>query len=261
MSSSSVSSSSSASSISTTDTNSSSSASSASTTDATPVVLTEDDHREVLECARYGEADDLKELLKLGGNVNYLDDNGNSALHKAAANGTIDIANILYEYNAQYLANLSGNTPLHFACLMGHKPMVEWLLNHYGTIIDIYSKNHFNRSPFTEAINSGHEEIARLLLNHNSADVPKGFGAANASSSSASDSGNTATFTEEEDDVNDEDADLLEEASVDVVQENIQNLNIQENNSNTVSSSNGSNAAATNTSTENSRNTTDNTER
>ena len=38
---------------------------------------------ETLECARYGEPEDLKELLTMGANPNYSDDNGTTALHKA----------------------------------------------------------------------------------------------------------------------------------------------------------------------------------
>ena len=38
--------------------------------------------REVLECARYGEEDELREMLVAGGNVNYKDAGGNTALHK-----------------------------------------------------------------------------------------------------------------------------------------------------------------------------------
>jgi ankyrin repeat protein len=50
----------------------------------------EEMNREVLECARYGEADDLRELLKNGADVNFKDDSGNTALHRAAANGELE---------------------------------------------------------------------------------------------------------------------------------------------------------------------------
>jgi ankyrin repeat protein len=38
--------------------------------------------QEILECARYGDDDDLRDLLKAGGNVNFKDGGGNTALHK-----------------------------------------------------------------------------------------------------------------------------------------------------------------------------------
>jgi ankyrin repeat protein len=37
---------------------------------------------EILECARYGDDDDLRDLLVAGGNVNFKDGGGNTALHK-----------------------------------------------------------------------------------------------------------------------------------------------------------------------------------
>ena len=38
---------------------------------------------EILECARYGEYDELRDFIKLGGDCNHTDNNGNTALHKA----------------------------------------------------------------------------------------------------------------------------------------------------------------------------------
>ena len=38
---------------------------------------------EILECARYGEHEELREYISQGGDVNWCDGNGNTALHKA----------------------------------------------------------------------------------------------------------------------------------------------------------------------------------
>ncbi len=43
----------------------------------------EEINREILECARYGEDEDLRALLNSGGDVNYADSGGNTALHRA----------------------------------------------------------------------------------------------------------------------------------------------------------------------------------
>lgn len=40
---------------------------------------------EVLECARYGEPEDLRSLLEEGANVNHVDYAGNTALHRGNA--------------------------------------------------------------------------------------------------------------------------------------------------------------------------------
>ena len=41
---------------------------------------------EMLECARYGEADDLVACLNFGVDVNFKDIGGNTALHKGKTN-------------------------------------------------------------------------------------------------------------------------------------------------------------------------------
>ena len=70
---------------------------------------TADDCRELLECARYGEEDDLadlKRLLEAGVPVDYADDGGNSGLHKACANGHVDIARALMAAGATHAARV-----------------------------------------------------------------------------------------------------------------------------------------------------------
>ena len=42
----------------------------------------EEMNEEILECARYGEEEELREYLTAGADVNYTDDGGNTALHK-----------------------------------------------------------------------------------------------------------------------------------------------------------------------------------
>ncbi len=43
-------------------------------------------NNEVLECARYGEHEELAEFLRQGGDPNYADANGTTALHKGIQN-------------------------------------------------------------------------------------------------------------------------------------------------------------------------------
>ena len=52
-----------------------------------------EDSWELLECARYGEEEELQQLLDAGVPVDFADDGGNTALHKAArAQGGIEAA-------------------------------------------------------------------------------------------------------------------------------------------------------------------------
>ena len=52
----------------------------------------EDINKEILECARYGEDLDLRVLIGAGGDVNYQDGAGNTALHRAAGKYFASIA-------------------------------------------------------------------------------------------------------------------------------------------------------------------------
>ena len=171
------------------------------------IVLTEEDHLEVLECARYGEVEDLKYLLSIGCDVNHLDKGGSSALHKAAANGFVEILDVLRLAGARFVANQSGNTPLHFACLTGQSDC------------NVFAKNLVGKSAFTEATSGGHEEIARMLLAHSSAE-PTGSSSRGQSSADAE---NEDDFGDDVDDAEDDDIDLIEQAEADAEKEqNIQ---------------------------------------
>ena len=78
--------------------------------------LTEADSIELLECARYGEVEELQQLLDAGVPVDAVDDGGNAALHKASANGHLGAVERLLAAGASVdLPNESGNRPLHWA--------------------------------------------------------------------------------------------------------------------------------------------------
>ena len=96
---------------------------------APPEPLTEADKLELLECARYGEDDDLKHLLSLGVPVDFQDADGNTALHRACANGHTNAIKILARAGASHKANSSGNTPAHWAVQYAPIEAVKALLN------------------------------------------------------------------------------------------------------------------------------------
>jgi len=138
--------------------------------------LTEEDLNELLECSRYGELEDLTYLLDAGADINYRrPEDGSTALHMASANGHLEIVSLLLSRGAKHAANNAGNTPLHWACLNGKSEVAAKLLSTCAPgEIDVYVKNVQGKSAFTVAISNGHEELARSMLHHSSAEPPVG---------------------------------------------------------------------------------------
>ena len=166
----------------------------------------------MLECARYGETEDLAALLDLGADVNHARAvDGATALHMACANGHCDAAALLLARGARHVANAAGNSPLHWACLNGHAAAAELLLARARSgEVDVYAMNSQGRSAFTVAIGAGHEALARSLLLHASAEPPASF-AGGSGSGAASGSGAEGGMEEGgEEELEGEDTDLLD---------------------------------------------------
>eukprot|EP00040_Diaphanoeca_grandis_P023304 m.126570 g.126570 ORF g.126570 m.126570 type:complete len:442 (+) comp29209_c0_seq2:117-1442(+) len=127
---------------------------------------------EIVECARYGELDELAELINLkseGNEVNYVGSMGNTALHMACANGHLDCVELLLKSGAEYKTNDNGNTPLHWAVLNKHIDITKVLLTKCESA-DVLHKNSFGKSALTEAFGVGIADLTQLLLEHKSAD-------------------------------------------------------------------------------------------
>lgn len=124
---------------------------------------------EVLECARYGEDEDLLQLLSDGANVNHCDENGNSALHRSAANGHLGCIHILLDHGIIYTPNAQGNTPIHWATQNLQFEALKLLFDRCGEMIDVTQQNSFGRSTMTEAFDSKNDDIIALCLSHPSA--------------------------------------------------------------------------------------------
>ena len=124
-------------------------------------------NQEVLECARYGEDDDLKAMLEAGADANFADVGGSTGLHKAAANGHEACIKILVQFGAKYMKNSTGNTPAHWAAENGKAGALKAILESFD--VDVLQKNDLGRSILTEAFQSKCTDCIELCLSHDSA--------------------------------------------------------------------------------------------
>lgn len=122
---------------------------------------------EILECARYGEEDDLRALLQAGADVNYADVGGSTALHKAAANGEDACLKVLHSFGAKYTKNGQGNTPAHWAAQNGKTTALKFIVENFE--VDVLAKNDLGRSILTEAFQSKNTDCIEICLSHDSA--------------------------------------------------------------------------------------------
>ena len=128
----------------------------------------EDDRRELLECARYGEEEELSVLLSRGVPAGYADDQGTTALHRAAANGHVACVRLLAAGGCPHAPNASGNLPLHWAVQQGHIEATRALLQLYPDA-DVLAQNSFGKSVSSEAFARGDAALVELVLAHSSA--------------------------------------------------------------------------------------------
>lgn len=86
---------------------------------------------------------------------------GETALHKAAYNGHLDVLRVLLGAGADpHVAQLDKNTPLHYAAAQGHAKVAAMLLD-AGADVDAMSNNG---TPLHDAAHRGHIDAIRVLL-------------------------------------------------------------------------------------------------
>ncbi|KAN0081655.1 cytoplasmic protein [Tylopilus felleus] len=132
----------------------------------------ESDKQDLLLSCRFGDVQDVQHFIASFSSDTLndtLDDNGNSVLHMAAANGHADLlAYLLPLVNPSLLAhrNHAGSTPLHWAALNRHLDVAQSLVRFPAGpgvgLIDI--KNDAGRSPLAEAELAGWDEGARWFV-------------------------------------------------------------------------------------------------
>jgi hypothetical protein len=106
----------------------------------------------LIDSCRFGELEDVKECLSNGVDVNFRNEQKNTGLHMAAANGHLEIVKLVTPLMKKELINSqneAGNTPLHWAVLNNKKFIVEYLLSLQA---DCNLKNEDGERPLDIAI-------------------------------------------------------------------------------------------------------------
>ncbi|KAH9039819.1 cytoplasmic protein [Lactarius pseudohatsudake] len=131
----------------------------------------EDTEDFILSC-RYGDIDDLKSFVERFGTDsvgNARDENGNTVLHMASANGHTELLDVLLPIVPSTLLsaqNHAGSTALHWAALNAQlgtaRALVGFPAGPGADLIDI--KNSAGRSPLGEAEAAGWDEGAKWMV-------------------------------------------------------------------------------------------------
>jgi ankyrin repeat protein/L-ascorbate metabolism protein UlaG (beta-lactamase superfamily) len=101
-------------------------------------------------------------LVQKGANLDYRNEQGETALHQAASRGHMAAAQVLINTGMDIdVRDTWGTTPLTAACWVSLE-MVQWLLDHGA---DVNAHTDSSLSPLSIAVFSGNPEIVNLLIN------------------------------------------------------------------------------------------------
>lgn len=116
----------------------------------------------------------VKLLLQHNADVNLRDNQGQHALGLACRMNKLDLVKLLFEKCLQDVdltsQDLEGNTPLMYAVENNNVDMVRLLVNamrKFSLSVDL--RNCEDKTPYYKAVEMGHEECARVLLNYGKA--------------------------------------------------------------------------------------------
>ncbi|CAE7828867.1 unnamed protein product [Symbiodinium sp. KB8] len=124
-----------------------------------------------LAAARYGDKEDLKAFVDEDPSiVNYADEFGSTALHKAAGNGHEECIEFLLSKGAKLLRNDSGNTALSWAVLNGNVKVVKMLVEAFPEV-NMLEENSSGQSIVTECLQNGNDDIIAIILKHPSVEA------------------------------------------------------------------------------------------
>eukprot|EP00796_Vickermania_ingenoplastis_P008351 gene8351-5850_t len=123
----------------------------------------------LMDCARYNEEGDMELLeeyfTKHPVEINAQDGQGRTVVHMAAANGRMDVLQLLLKFHPKpNMQNEEGNSALHFAALNNRVDVATFLLQN-GWKANL--KNNFGKTPLQLICQEkGFDEMEALLLRH-----------------------------------------------------------------------------------------------
>src|SRR5258708_22632448 len=119
---------------------------------------------EILAAAWRGQIDALKRLISAGADISATDDDGNTALSRAASAGKIDVVNTLLSARADVNpANHLGEQPLMLAAAGGYSDIVDALLRGGA---DLSARTRSGDTALALATRGCHQQVVKLLLDH-----------------------------------------------------------------------------------------------
>jgi ankyrin repeat protein len=118
------------------------------------------------ESVAQNNIDDVASALAAGGNVNMINTAGATLLHRAAANGSLEIAEILIEYGAKVDTQTKrGMTPLHIA-VNAKKPNIDVVVLLLEEWADTDIQDNNGDTPLHIAARKGNLEIVKLIVEY-----------------------------------------------------------------------------------------------
>ena len=106
--------------------------------------------------------DKVLSLPNKSGNINYIDENGYSAIHYACLEGNLKIAEILIKTNCDCnIRTFEKKTPLHFAAIQGYFDISKLLIEN-GAILN--TNDNEKNTPLHYCSMKGHLELLKYFL-------------------------------------------------------------------------------------------------
>jgi len=120
--------------------------------------------KKLRESVNSGSVDQVRQILADGVNVDYVDEDGMTALQHAAYKGNLELCEMLLSHGSDvnYSAHENGYTALMFAALSGKKDVVRVLLEHDACVGLV---NTVQRTAAQMAAFVGQHEIVSLINN------------------------------------------------------------------------------------------------